>query len=310
MRQAVSHWYHQEYQVEVEPERVIVTMGTSPGLLLVLSVLASTGDEVILSNPGYACYPNFIRYLQAVPVFIDGQEDNGFQFQMEDVTSRLHAKTRAILINSPSNPTGILLESEIMQRLASLKIPIISDEIYHGLVYQGRAHSILEFTHNAFVLNGFSKLFAMTGWRLGYIIAPPQYVRTIQKLQQNFFISPAAFVQYAGVTTLTEEQPELATMRATYNQRRVRMISLLRKLGFGIAVEPTGAFYVFANAKRFCRDSLQFAFEILQQAHVAVAPGIDFGSNGEGFLRFSYANSLELIEEGLIRIGQFLSNRE
>lgn len=309
LRRAVCSWYEKKYGVIAEPEQVIITMGTSPGLLLVLSVLASAGDEVILSDPGYACYPNFIHYMQAEPVFIDVHEETGFQYQIEDVKRKISAKTKAIMTNSPSNPTGNLLSPSIMADIAGLGMPIISDEIYHGLVYRGRAHSMLEYTKNTFILNGFSKLFAMTGWRLGYLIVPPEYVRTIQKLQQNFFISPTEFVQYAGVVALTEEHPELDYMRRTYDQRRQEMIRLLREIGFGVTVEPTGAFYVFANARKYCTDSLQFAFEILQKAKVAVAPGIDFGSNGEGYLRFSYANSLENIREGMRRLKSFLHGK-
>ncbi len=306
LRQAVCSWYGQKYHVSVDPDRVVITMGTSPGLLLILSVLANVGDEVILSNPGYACYPNFIRYLQAEPVFIDVHEETGFQYQIEDVKRKISSRTRAIMINSPSNPTGNLLSASIIADIAGLGLPVISDEIYHGLVYRGRAHSMLEYTNNAFILNGFSKLFAMTGWRLGYLIVPPEYVRTIQKLQQNFFISPADFVQHAGVAALTEEHPELDQMRRMYDQRRQEMIRLLREIGLGVKVEPTGAFYVFANARKYCTDSLQFAFDILQQAKVAAAPGIDFGSNGEGYLRFSYASSLENIREGMRRLQRFL----
>jgi len=186
---------------------------------------------------------------------------------------------------------------------------VISDEIYHGLVYGDRAHSILEFTSNAIVLNGFSKLFAMTGWRLGYLIVPQALVRSIQKLQQNLFISANAFVQWAGVVALTESHPEIEVMVATYDQRRRWMIQRLRELGFKISVEPKGAFYVFANAKHFHSNSYHFAFELLENAKVAVTPGIDFGSNGEGFLRFSYANSLENIQLGIERLERYLRSR-
>jgi aspartate/methionine/tyrosine aminotransferase len=149
----------------------------------------------------------------------------------------------------------------------------------------------------------------MTGWRLGYLIVPSDLVRPIQKLQQNFFISPNAFVQWAGVTALTEQHPEIPAMVATYDERRKYMIKRLREIGFKISVEPTGAFYVFANAKNFNSNSYEFAFELLENAKVAVTPGIDFGTNGEGFLRFSYANSLENISIGMGRLAQYLKTR-
>ncbi len=309
LREAIVEWYRKRYHVTIEPEQVIVTMGTSPGLLLVLSVLLNPGDEVILTNPGYACYPNFIRYLEGVPVFVDVRESDGFQYRTEDIRRKISEKTKAILINSPSNPTGHLLPPEEMVDISRLYIPILSDEIYHGLVYEGKEHSFLELTPDAFVLNGFSKLFAMTGWRLGYLIVPEEYVRPIQKLQQNFFISAPEAAQYAGVVALTEEHPEIEEMRLQYNTRRKYLIGRLKEMGFGIQVEPTGAFYVFANAKRFTRDSLGFSFELLENARVAVAPGIDFGTNGEGYMRFSYATSLEKIEEGMDRLEKYLRTR-
>jgi aspartate/methionine/tyrosine aminotransferase len=176
--------------------------------------------------------------------------------------------TRAILINSPSNPTGNLLSRERMAEIASLGIPIISDEIYHGLVYEDEEHSILEFTDNAFVLNGFSKAYAMTGWRLGYLIAPRAFIRPMQKIQQNLFISPNAFVQWAGLAALCEAGPDVLRMRSIYNERRIFMIRRLREIGLGICVEPTGAFYVLGNIMSFSQNSYQTAFDILKRAHV------------------------------------------
>jgi aspartate/methionine/tyrosine aminotransferase len=190
--------------------------------------------------------------------------------------------------------------------IARLSPYIISDEIYHGLVYGGREHSILEFTDRAFVLNGFSKLYAMTGLRLGYLIAPERFVRPIQKMQQNFFICASSIAQKAGIVALNETDEDVARMKGIYDRRRRFMIRRLRELGFGITVEPTGAFYVFANARHISADSHRLAFDILEKAHVGVTPGVDFGKNGEGYIRFSYANSMEKIAEGLDRIETYL----
>ena len=201
------------------------------------------------------------------------------------------------------------MEPERMKRLARLGLPIISDEIYHGLVYEGREHSILEFTRNAFVVNGFSKLYTMTGWRLGYLIALPNHLRPIQKMIQNFFISPADFVQWAGLEALTNSAEQVRKMKEIFNQRRIAMISRLKEIGFGIKIDPTAAFYVLADARRFSSDSYKFAFDILEEAGVGVAPGIDFGSNAEGFIRFSYTNSIENINIGLDRIELYLKTR-
>jgi aspartate/methionine/tyrosine aminotransferase len=210
------------------------------------------------------------------------------------------------MINSPMNPTGNLLSAETLQAIARFSPAIISDEIYHGLVYEGRAHSILEYTRNAFVLNGFSKLYAMTGLRLGYVIVPEEFVRSMQKLQQNLFICAGSVAQRAGIAALREADADVELMKNIYNERRIYMINRLRELGFRITVEPTGAFYVFVNARHLSSDSYKLAFDILENAHVGVTPGIDFGDNGEGYLRFSYANSLENITEGLNRLEKYI----
>ena len=195
---------------------------------------------------------------------------------------------------------------ERMGEIADLGPYVISDEIYHGLVYGEREHSILEFTDRAFVLNGFSKAYAMTGWRLGYIIAPPEFVRPLQKIQQNFFISAGSVSQWAGLAALTEAEPDVENMRTVYDERRRYMIARLEALGFELAGRPAGAFYMLANAKHLSGNSYELAFKILEEAGVGVAPGIDFGRNAEGYLRFSYANSLENIREGLDRIEAYL----
>jgi aspartate/methionine/tyrosine aminotransferase len=288
---------------------VVVTSGSSPAIFLLLSALLDPGTEVILSDPHYACYPNFVRFIGGVPVFVEADPKDGFQINPDDVEKAVTERTRAILINSPSNPTGTLLEPERMKRIAQLKIPVISDEIYHGLVYEGKEHSALEFTKTAFIVNGFSKLYAMTGWRLGYLVAMPEYVRPLQKMAQNLFISAADFVQYAGVEALTNSSDETLRMKNTFNQRRRAMIPRLKEIGFDIKVDPTAAFYVLADARRFSQDSYKFAFEILEEAGVGVAPGIDFGDNAEGFIRFSYTNSLENILAGLDRIDLYLKKR-
>ncbi len=309
LREAICDYYSEKYGVKVTPDQVIISSGTSPAMFVLFSALLNQGDEVIISDPHYACYPNFIKFLNARPITVPVHEEDGFQYRPEAIKTNITAKTRAIFINSPSNPTGNLLTPERMEAIAQLSPFIVSDEIYHGLVYEGKAHSILEFTDNAFVLNGFSKLYAMTGLRLGYLITPPSFVRAIQKIQQNFFISANSVVQKAGIAALKEADQDVARMRKIYNERRRFMIDRLRELGFGITVEPTGAFYVFANAKHLSHDSYQLAFDILEKAHVGVTPGIDFGSQGEGYLRFSYANSKANIAEAMNRLERYIHNR-
>jgi aspartate/methionine/tyrosine aminotransferase len=315
LREAIACYHRDTYGTAVAPERILVTSGSSPAILLVFAALLDPGDEVIISDPHYACYPNFIKFVQGVPVTVPVLEEDGFQFRVEEIEKRITPRTKAIFINSPSNPTGNLLSAARMRAIAALaaagpRAPlIVSDEIYHGLVYAGKEHSILEFTERAFVLNGFSKLFAMTGLRLGYVIAPPEFVRPMQKLQQNFFISANAMVQQAAVAALKSAGPDVERMKAVYDERRRFMIRRLREIGLGITVEPTGAFYVFANARRFAADSYALAFEILEKARVGCAPGIDFGRNGEGYLRFSYASSMENIALGMDRLEAFFRGR-
>ena len=310
LREAICEHYQDTYEVCIKPKQVVVTSGTSPAMMLVFASLLERGQEVIISDPGYACYPNFINFLGGVPAKVPVYEKDGFQFRPEAIKERINRKTKAILINSPSNPTGNLLSEVTMKAIAECSPYIISDEIYHGLVYEGLEHSILEFSDNAFVLNGFSKLYAMTGYRLGYLIAPERFIRPIQKMQQNFFICAGSLSQRAGIAALQETGSDVADMKRIYNQRRKFMIKRLKEMGFSITVEPTGAFYVFANARSFSGDSYRLAFDILKNAHVGVTPGIDFGQNGEGYLRFSYANSLENIAEGLDRIEQYLQLQE
>ena len=306
LREAIAEDYWEKYQVKVSPEQVLVASGTSPAMLLLFAALLEPNDEVILSNPYYPCYPNIIRFVGGSPVLVEVFEKEGFQYLPEMIEEKVSQRVKGILINSPSNPTGNVMAPERMAKIAQFSPFIISDEIYHGLVYEGKAHSILEFTDHAFVINGFSKLYAMTGWRLGYVIAPKEFIRPMQKIQQNLFISASSFAQWGALVGLKEAEEDIRRMKGTYDLRRRFLIPRLRELGFGITVEPTGAFYILANAKRFSKDSYSFAFHILKEAKVGVAPGIDFGTNAEGYLRFSYANSMENIEEGMNRLERYL----
>ncbi len=307
LREAICEYFYGKYSVTIDPGRILVTSGTSPALFMIFSALLEAGDEIIMSDPHYPCYPNFAEFLGAKPVPIKVEEEDAFQLRPSEIKKKIGPKTRAILINSPSNPTGNLLSRERMEEIAGLGPLVVSDEIYHGLVYGEKEHSILEFTDNSFVLNGFSKLYAMTGWRLGYLIAPPEFVRPLQKIQQNFFISAGSISQWAGITALTKADADVEQMKSIYDERRKYMIKRIREIGFGLAVEPAGAFYMLANAKHLAESSYDLAFEILEKAGVGISPGIDFGKGAEGYLRFSYANSLENIKEGLDRIEQFLA---
>ncbi len=313
LREAIAEHYARTYGVRISAEQVLVTPGTSPAMLLLFGHLLDPGDAVVLSDPYYACYPNFIRYADGVPQTVNVFEEDGFQYRPERIRERITSRTRAILINSPANPTGAVLTAERMAAIAALArehdLMVVSDEIYHGVSYGDRDRSMLEFTDRAFVLNGFSKAFAMTGWRLGYVIAPTEHVGALQRCFGNFFISTNEFVQWAGIAALREARDECQRFRTIFDERRRAMIAGLRAAGLGVGCEPTGAFYVLANARRYTGDSTRFAFQLLDEGHVAVTPGAAFGPGAEGYLRFSYATSLERIQEGLRRLTAFLATR-
>jgi aspartate/methionine/tyrosine aminotransferase len=311
LREAVAEHYHTRYNVQVSPDNVLIFPGTSPALMLLFCALLNPGDEVIVPNPCYACYGTAISFAGGVVRDLKTEESEGFQYRPEEISAAIGVRTKAIMLNSPSNPTGIVFEPERIKRMAELGTLIVSDEIYHGLTYDDAPeHSVLEYTDNAVVIGGFSKLYAMTGWRLGYMIAPTPLVRPIQLLMQNFIVCANAFVQRAGITALRHAAEDAARMRDIYNERRKMILAGLKDLGFRIPVEPKGAFYVLVNARHLGQDSLKLAFDILEKAKVGVAPGIDFGSQAEGFLRFSYASSFENIQEAMRRMRNYIEHRE
>ena len=309
LREEICRYHGAKYGTELHPDQVVVSMGTSVLTQMLMLMLLEPGDEVILPNPTYACYASFVLMAGGKPVYVPISEKEGFQLDPGAVKKKITPRTRAIMVCSPANPTGVVMRSEVMQALAGLGIPIISDEIYHGLTYSGPEHSMLEFTDNAFVLNGFSKYFAMTGWRLGYMIFPKQAQATVMKMHQNIMISATDFIQHAGIAALSESTPECEGYKAEYDRRRIYMVERLNEIGLPLKYEPVGAFYCFADASRYGRNSLKLAMDILKEAGVAVTPGIDFGPGGEGYLRFSYANSLDNIAEGMDRLGKWLKNK-
>ncbi|MEZ7196859.1 pyridoxal phosphate-dependent aminotransferase [Pseudodesulfovibrio karagichevae] len=318
LREAICEDYQKRYGVTVAPDNMVVTQGTSPAMLVLFSTILEQGDRVITSDPCYACYDNFITFAGAEPVKVPVYEDDGFQYRVSAIRKALaeNDRIKAILINSPANPTGTLLSEERLKAIAEIAeehgLWVVSDEIYHGLVYEGKEHSILEYTDRAFVFNGFSKLYAMTGWRLGYLIAPPNFMRTLQNLCQNFFISANTMAQWGGLAALKEAGPDVERMKATYNKRRIHMLDRLKNMGLPVRHEPTGAFYVLVNmrpyAEKFGGSSLALAYDILEKAHIAVTPGIDFGQGAEGYIRFSYATSMANIEEGMNRLEKYLKD--
>jgi aspartate/methionine/tyrosine aminotransferase len=312
LREAIAAWMSRQYGVEVSPERVIITMGSSGAMVLTYMAMIDPGDRVLMTDPHYACYPNIVRSCHGEPVFLPVREEEGFQYDPGGVEEALSGGVRALLLNSPANPTGIVTSADRFRELVDSvrgRAQIVSDEIYHGLTYGEESHSILEFDPDAVVISGFSKLFAMTGWRLGYAVVPEYLLRPVQKLQQNLYISAPDFCQFAAIAALTEADDDIERMRKSYDQRRKLVLKRLKEMGLEVLVEPKGAFYVFFNVSRYTKDVLSFAFEILEKAGVALTPGVDFGHHGEGFLRLSYANSLDNLDEGLSRLARFLNEQ-
>jgi (5-formylfuran-3-yl)methyl phosphate transaminase len=307
LRSEVAAYYKRTYNVKIEPEQVIITSGSSPAMLLAFSALLHNNDRMIMADPYYACYPNFICYIGSEPLLVQAREEDGFKLQATAVRKKLGPKVKGILINSPSNPTGAVLDADDLMAFADLGPYIVADEVYHGLNYTGKDHSILEYTDRAVVINGFSKRNIMTGWRLGYLIAPPAMVRNIQKLQQNLFICACSFTQAAGIAALREEPEVLANRFSAYNDRRLYLYRALQKIGIAPAKIPDGAFYMLANVKKYTNDSYAFALRILDESGVALTPGIDFGHGAEGYLRISYACSMDNLKEGLNRLEKFFA---
>ncbi len=313
LREALKAHYRATYDVAVDPADIVVTQGTSPAMLLLFGALLDPGDEVIMPDPCYPAYPNYVTFLGGVAKTLRVHAEDGFRYRLDELRAAIGPRTKAIMITSPSNPTGAVLNDDDLAALAQIAeetgVYIASDEIYHGLNFCGPDRSILQHTDRAFVLNGFSKAYAMTGWRLGYLIAPREFVRPAEKIQQNFFLAANAFVQQAGVVALTEAQGDVAHMRAIYDERRRFLVPALRDAGLRIDCEPCGAFYVFADARCWSEDSLALSGRLLEEAGVACAPGIDFGQGGEGFLRFSYATSIERLHEGVERLKTWAAAR-
>lgn len=309
LREALAEYYAQEYKVTVSPDRIVVTNGTSPAMLLLFSALFDGGGQALVPDPCYACYNNFVLYTGGTVAAVPTKEEDGFQLKVADVAAAVTPDTRVILVNSPSNPGGTIIPDADLKALCGMGPMLVSDEIYHGMVYEGRAASALEFSDDVCILDGFSKRYAMTGWRLGWMVIPERLVPPVQKLQQNFFVCANSIAQWAGLAALKEAAPDVERMRLEYGRRRLVLLDGLRSLGFEVKSTPVGAFYVLVNARHLSANSLELAFDILEKAGVGVAPGVDFGPGAEGYLRFSYANSVENIQEAMHRLKKYLENR-
>ena len=314
LREAIARHYADVYGVRVAPERVIVTAGSSAALLLVLALLIDRDDEVLLADPGYPCNRHFVRVLEGSPVGIPVGPDAHYQLTADLIARHWTSRTRSALIASPSNPTGTMVEPNAMQRIVNevrrLRGTLIVDEIYLGLSYEGVRRSALALDDEMFVISSFSKYFSMTGWRLGWIVAPERHVRDLEKLAQNLYISPSTIAQHAALACFEPRTMEIAeSRRQAFRERRDYLVPALRECGFSIPVMPGGGFFVYADASRFTDDSLAFCRDVLEATGVAFTPGVDFGQHhGHRHVRFAYTIALEKLQEGVRRLRSHLPN--
>jgi aspartate/methionine/tyrosine aminotransferase len=310
LREAIAGHYAERHGVELAPERIIVTAGASGALLLALGVLVNPGDEWLLPDPGYPCNRHFVRLLEGCPVALPVTPEDNYQPTSTQLASAWADRTRGLLVASPANPTGTLLDRDTLAGLANVVAArggtLLVDEIYHGLTYGIDAHTALAVNDDIFVINSFSKYFGMTGWRLGWLVAPQRYVREIEKLAQNLYIAPSTVAQHAALAAfLPETRAILEARRQEFRARRDVLLPGLRQLGFRIAAEPQGAFYLYADSSALADDSDALSRELLDAAGVAATPGLDFGTHApRSHMRFAYTVSREAIEEGLVRMAR------
>jgi len=311
LRAAIAALYDEWYGLDLNPERVVLTAGASGAFLLAFSALFDAGDRVALGEP---CYPSYRQILSALSLEPVGLQ-TGLDTRYQPVAAQLDAGLSGLIVASPANPTGTMLDKPALQALhaacAARDMALISDEIYHGLQYDGPATSALEVSDEVYVINSFSKYFSMTGWRLGWMVVPEAHVRVIERLAQNMFICPSHASQIAAFGAMTPQgRAELDGHREIYARNRVVLLEGLAKAGWTRTAPADGAFYVYADVSEFTDDSHAFCAEILAQANVAITPGLDFDKRrGHGTVRLSYARSTEDIEEGVARLIRFMNGR-
>jgi aspartate/methionine/tyrosine aminotransferase len=300
--------------VRVAPSRILVTTGASAALMLACAALIDPGDEVLLADPGYPANRHFVRVVEGVPHPVPVDAASGYQLAPDHLERHWSARTAAALVASPSNPTGTLISTERLAGMVEIARArggaLIVDEIYHGLVYEGEYTTAAALADDVFVINSFSKYFNMTGWRLGWMVAPESAVGELDKLAQNLYLAAPTPAQHAALAAFEPETLAiLESRRREFQARRDYLVPALRRLGFEIPVMPQGAFYVYAGCGKHTRDSFGFARDLLERAGVAITPGVDFGANApERHVRFAYTNSIERLKEGVARIGEFLSH--
>ncbi|MDV4143996.1 pyridoxal phosphate-dependent aminotransferase [Shimia sp. FJ5] len=310
LRERIAQLYGEWYGVDLNPERVVVTSGSSAGFLLAFTSLFDAGDRVAIGAPGYPSYRQILKALSLQPVDLPTSEANRLQPVPDDFAEM---DVQGLMVASPANPTGTMLDHGAMRALVEAAqakgAAFISDEIYHGIEYEAKAVTALEITDDCYVINSFSKYFSMTGWRVGWMVVPEDHVRKVERLAQNMFICAPHVSQVAALGAM-ECHEELQANMGVYRKNRQLLIEGLPKIGFDRFAPPDGAFYVYVDVSQYTDDSRAFAREILDEAGVAVTPGLDFDPvRGGGTLRFSYARSTADMQEGLARLGAFMRAR-
>lgn len=313
LREAIAGFYQTRYGVALDASRVVITSGSSGALLLAIAALVNPGDQVLMADPGYPANRHFVRMMEGEAVGIPVGPATQYQLTQALIEQHWGARTVAALVATPSNPTGTLITQTEIAAMAAFAQgrggALIVDEIYHGLVYEGITHTAVDAGENVFVINSFSKYFNMTGWRLGWMVVPQRYIRELDKLSQNIYLSAPTPAQLAALVAF---QPETLAIcearRAEFRRRRDYLVPALRELGFDIPHTPPGAFYVYADCSRFTHDSHAFALDMLEKAGVAITPGIDFGAHRAcEHVRFAYTRPVERLREGVRRIGEYLA---
>ena len=310
LRQEITAYYDREYGVDVPPDRIIVTPGSSPALLVTMLDIVDPGDEIVLTDPYYAPYPNFVRQAEGSIQTVELDPANGFDPRVKDFEAAVGANTAGMIINSPQNPTGAVMSGDAIESLVRLAertdTRIVSDEVYHGLAFDAPAHTVLEYTDEAFVLDGVSKRYGMTGWRLGWIVAPSDEVETLNRLVQNVLICAPNFVQDGATAAIETPTDWLDDIQETYRERRDLLLEAARRWEIDLGYAPAGAYYLLLDVSDLPGDAFEVADLFLDEAGVAMTPGPDFGEQAENTLRASYATSTEAIEEAIDRLDALL----
>ncbi len=314
LREAISRHYKRFYNLDIAPERIIVTAGGSAALLLTCALIVNRDDEILLTDPSYPCNRHFVRVMEGVPKTIAVGAAESYQFTADLIDRAWSKKTKGVLVASPSNPTGTSVREvelkHIVDCVAAHNGVLISDETYAGLSYGRRPETALSYSDEIFSINSFSKYFNMTGWRLGWLVAPERYVRDVEKLAQNLYISPAALSQHAAVACFSDAGYAIAeARRAEFEARRNYFVGALEGIGFKIPVVPDAGFFVYADVSAFTNNSEKFCNDVLDKTGVAFAPGIDFGEHrAREHVRMAYAVKLAKLQDGVARLNTLLAS--